>query len=44
MIGGVDTANNVPFNVLITTDVSDTGDWKEDGVNTDLKAERECTA
>ncbi|OGH05450.1 MAG: hypothetical protein A2W22_05625 [Candidatus Levybacteria bacterium RBG_16_35_11] len=26
-MGGIDTKTNIPFNVLVTTDTTDTGPW-----------------
>lgn len=37
VMGGVDTKQNVPFNVLLTTDVTGTAGWANDGTaNYDL--------
>ena len=45
VMGGVDTKMNVPFNILVTTDTTDTGVWSNDGAPgvVDLVQEREVT-
>jgi hypothetical protein len=45
VMGGIDTKNNVPFNILINTDSTDTGNWSNanNPAIVDLSSEREVT-